>query len=229
MKLLNNVTLVCVTSIKIEDSIQSLIHTQNQIKFAETKLITHESVINPNFKTEKCRKLTSSEAYSHFIIFDLYRHIDTEFCLVINHDGFIINADLWSDEFLNYDYIGSPWPMKENDYIDPRGNHIRVGNGGFSIRSKRSLEVSSKEYIPFAGTIHGDYYKHHNTNWVGEDYVICVHNHELYEKHGCKFAPLEIASKFGIETRNLNDIASKHTFGVHGISIVDYTNTQFGQ
>ena len=42
---------------------------------------------------------------------------------------------LWDPKFLNYDYIGALWPhYKEN----------QVGNGGFSLRSKKLLESSRK-------------------------------------------------------------------------------------
>ena len=27
-------------------------------------------------------------------------------------DSFVVNSDLWKDEFLKFDYIGGPWPNK---------------------------------------------------------------------------------------------------------------------
>lgn len=220
---LPNVTLICVTSVKIEDSIRSLIHCANSIKFKEVKFVTHEDISIESVKVEKCRKLTSIEAYSHYMIYDLYKHINTDFCLTIQHDGFIVNSHLWTDEFFKYDYIGAPWPYTDSCYLDPYNNHIRVGNGGFSLRSKKLLNTSNIEHIPFASTMHGEYYKHLNHFSKNEDNIICVHNHEIYEKYGNLFAPFEIALKFSKE-KILPENKDLNTFGCHGYNLKDFTN-----
>lgn len=43
----------------------------------------------------------------------------------INHGGI--------DKFLQYDYIGAPWPVNQDD------NSLGVGNGGFSLRTKQCM------------------------------------------------------------------------------------------
>jgi len=48
---------------------------------------------------------------------------------------------LWNDKFLDYDYIGAPW-SQQNQWVE--SYDARVGNGGFSLRSKRLLEATSK-------------------------------------------------------------------------------------
>lgn len=224
---LSNVTLICVTSIKIEESIRSLIHCSKLIQFKEVKFITHENIQIDSIKVEKCRKLTSIEAYSHYMIFDLYKHVDTEFCLTVQHDGFITNPYLWTDEYLKYDYIGAPWKIRNDCYLDPKGNHIRVGNGGFSLRSQKLLNTANIEHIPFASTMHGDYYKHLNHFSKNEDNIICVHNRELYEKYGNVFAPFEVAVNFSKET-SLPENETLETFGVHGYNLHDFKNS-FGK
>lgn len=223
---LPNVTLICVTSVKIEESIKSLIHCANLINFKKVKFVTHLDIQINSVEVEKCRYLTSIEAYSHYMIYDLYKHIDTEFCLIIQHDGFIINPHLWRNEYLKYDYIGAPWKVRNDCYLDPNGNHIRVGNGGFSLRSQKLLNTPNHEHIPFASTMHGDYYKHLNHFSKNEDNIICVHNHELYEKHGNIFAPFEIALTFSKET-SLPENENLDTFGVHGYKLTDFVNPLF--
>ena len=37
-------------------------------------------------------------------------YIESDFALVVQDDGHIVNPNNWSDEFLAYDYIGAPWP-----------------------------------------------------------------------------------------------------------------------
>ena len=60
-----------------------------------------------------------------------------------DYDGFVVHPECWRDEFLNYDYIGSPWPLPKpgtkHCYHDIHGNLCRVGNS-VSIRSKRLMD-----------------------------------------------------------------------------------------
>jgi len=95
MKKLNDVTLVCITSIKLNESWMSVRHCMNQMEFGEVKFITHDSSIvsKDGISVEKCRYLTSSEAYSYFVIFDLHRYINTKYCLIVQHDGFILTHE----------------------------------------------------------------------------------------------------------------------------------------
>ena len=64
---------------------------------------------------------------------ELHDHISTAHALCIQWDGYVLNAQAWDASFLDYDYIGSVWPQF--------GDGHRVGNGGFSLRSKRLLEA----------------------------------------------------------------------------------------
>ena len=52
-------------------------------------------------------------------------------------------------DFLKWDYIGAPWPLSYEAFVDPFGRHIRVGNGGFSLRSRKFLEVPTKVEVPW--------------------------------------------------------------------------------
>ena len=112
MRKLNDVTLVCVSSVKLQQSLMAMRYCMNQIEFADAKFITHEYCVSDEdgIKVEHCPHLTSMEAYSHFMIYDLHRYINTKYCLVVQSDGFIVNADAWDDDFYSYDYIGAPWP-----------------------------------------------------------------------------------------------------------------------
>lgn len=221
---LNNVTLVCVTSVKINESVNSLLYSSKDINFYDIKLITHEKIkIDSKINIEYCRNLTSIEAYSYYVIYDLYKHIKSEFCLIVQHDGFVINPNMWLNEFYKYDYIGAPWIYSESCFIDPENNHIRVGNGGFSLRSQKLLNTPNFEHIPFASTMFGNYYKHLNHFSMNEDNIICVHNHRLFEKYGNTFAPFEIALKFSKE-KIMEENKNLETFGCHGFEIKNYIN-----
>lgn len=92
-------------------------------------------------------------------------------------------------------------PSEKKVYITPFGEHQRVGNGGFSLRSKKLLEVPRHEWIPFELTkVAPDFYKMFGSNNTNEDGNITVHNKHLYENRGCKISPVEIAKYFSYES-----------------------------
>jgi hypothetical protein len=93
----------------------------------------------------------------------------------IQTDGFIVNINCWSNDFLQYDYIGAPW-------VHGTLPNTRVGNGGFSLRSKKFIERCSASDIAI------------NSNQ--EDIVVCSTNKHIIEQSDLKYAPVEVAAKF---------------------------------
>ena len=140
--------------------------------------------------------------YSKFCIFRLNEVVNSDFCLVFQDDGFIVNPELWEDEFFNYDWIGSPWPL----YMGwPREGH-QVGNGGFSLRSKRLLEWTS--------TI---------TDWAGQNedtFIVSAKKDEL-EAHGLKIALVDIATRFSVENEMTREHGLHNVFGFHAKNKMD--------
>ena len=134
--------------------------------------------------------LSTIDKWNKFIVYELGKYIYTDFALLIHPDGFVVNPESWRDEFLEYDYVGSIWPLPKDNYSyrDPLGNIIRVGNS-VSLRSKRLLDLPnelSMEWMAYYG----------NTN---EDGFLSVHNRHVFEANGCNFAPLGVAKWFGRE------------------------------
>lgn len=206
---LSRVTLVAIDNTsRVPNTIKAIHTCLNQAKFGSVKLITSKKVKDQYQDTlrvdgidveEMIYPITEINEYSRYVLYDLYNHVDKDFCLLIQDHAFIINPIAWSDDFFEYDYIGAPWPYSENSYLTPYDEHIRVGNGGFSLRSKKLLEVPLKREIPFDCTT-GDFYKHFNSNNFAEDGNICVHNRHLFVEEGCKFPSVEVAARFSYET-----------------------------
>jgi len=206
---LNNVTLVSMSSINIEDTIKSLQYSCEDINFNSVKIITHEIPNNlpPNIEYCYIDKIPDINTYSYNMIYKLSDYIQTDFALIVQSDGYVINPNMWSNDFLEYDYIGAPFSLPKDNfsYRDVFGNIFRVGNGGFSLRSKKLIDLPIKlnlEWKPF----HGFY---------NEDGFICAMNRHIYEENGCKFAPMEVAKYFSHEA----DIPETHgiiPFGFHG-------------
>jgi hypothetical protein len=210
---LDNITVVCVTSVRIQESIDALVETAKHGQYSSIKLITHRDGTGnlPDVPTgiivEECPKL-DYKGYSEYIIYDLHKHIDSEFALIINWDGFITNPKQWDSKFLDYDYIGALWTV-DHKYKDINDRDIFVGNGGFSLRSKKLLELASKIDIPW--TVREDKY------WQ-EDAIISVMNRHIYEAHGLRWAPKHIAAKFSQEyhREDIPENVGVTSLGFHG-------------
>ncbi|MCL5990582.1 MAG: hypothetical protein M1419_00570 [Bacteroidetes bacterium] len=195
MKKLNNITLVIVDCVNSNRAIHAIRKSTQYFEFEQILFFTSLSITSDNYKIISINKINSVSEYSVFILQELYKYIETDYCLIIQWDGFILNPEAWSDEFLQYDYIGAPWSdaimngiFKRDGYTDS----YRVGNGGFSLRSKKLLELLPTSIpINWAFINRGWYYC--------EDLVICKQYRDKLEAQGIKFAPVELASKFSVE------------------------------
>lgn len=217
---LPQVTMVCVAGVEPFKAARALLISTFRVKFYNSIIVTPHikkliwlrifgvKVIKPYQSN-----LDSMREYNRYIVFELHRHVSTSHCLVIQADGFVLNPSSWSPEFLQYDYIGAPWPVSDNSYISPYGENIRVGNGGFSLRSSKLLTVPIRRKVEFEVN-KSDSYKHFNHNSSSEDGVICVHNRHIYLEDGCNFAPVSLAAQFSRELY-IEGVTKEVTFGFH--------------
>ncbi|MEL6542186.1 MAG: DUF5672 family protein [Pseudomonadota bacterium] len=170
-----------------------------QIDFAEVLLFTDRDPSSLGLDTASqirvipIAKIESSEAYSRFMLESLADHITTSHCLIVQWDGHVIDAQRWQSEFLDYDYIGASWPQFDDGHD--------VGNGGFSLRSRRLLEACQTT----------GFQRHHP-----EDVAICRTNRGLLEDQGMKFAPLALADQFSAERSGDAGVS----FGYHGVFLM---------
>lgn len=190
---LDNVTLVAVATKEVEETLKALRYSAKDIEFVEVLLLSN---LNPDpsatdFRYVPINPFKDVGEWGRFIVFELHKHIKTDFILLVHADGFVVNPQQWNDEFLQYDYIGSPWPMPKDNfsYRDHLGNVIRVGNS-VSIRSQKLLEMPSKLKLDWESADHGFFH---------EDGFICVQHRHTLEANGLKFAPLKLAAIFGRE------------------------------
>ena len=206
---LPQITLVAVATLQVEETLQALVHSCKSIKFGKVKLLANYTPFGleqyPYIEFFRIDKFSSVDDWCRFIIYNLNDYIDSEFALLVHADGFVVNPDAWRSEFLQYDYIGAPWPLPTDDYSyrDIDGNIIRVGNS-VSLRSKRLIELPIKLNLPWE-PFHGNYH---------EDGFICAKNRHLYEAQGMKFSPLEVAKYFSHE-RMIPEIQGIKPFVFH--------------
>jgi hypothetical protein len=194
MKQIDELTLICVDTINQQLALNALHKTLLQIKPSRCYFFTDLNEFdNKNNQIELVyiEPLNGIDDYNQFILKKLNDYVKTSHVLVIQFDGFVVNGASWSNDFLEFDYIGAVWPFRNENEC--------VGNGGFSLRSKRLLEALQDADIL--------------TNYP-EDDIICLRYRQLLEtKYGIKIAPKDSANKFSVE----KDRSIEFPFGFHGI------------
>jgi hypothetical protein len=189
---LPTVTLCAATSVNVEATVAALCASMEQLSFAEALLFTdRETALPAGIRPVAIEPLTSGADYSQFVLRRLGDHVATGHCLLVQWDGFVIDARQWDDEFLRFDYIGAPWPQF--------GDSHSVGNGGFSLRSRKLLEACQS----------ADFIASHP-----EDVAIGRVNRQLLEEqYAIRFADKATASRFSFERAP----RERRTFGFHGV------------
>lgn len=189
-KKLQSVTLLVVDCQNYKGAVDAIKKSMEHCEFASVKLLTDINIKVDGVDVVKIDPIKSKEEYSDFIIKKLNYFFQTEYVLVCQHDGYVLDGDCWDDEFLKYDYIGAPWL-----YIDGKN----VGNGGFSLRSKKLQHaLATDDFISATDP---------------EDQAIGrLYRDYLIKKYDVSFAPEDLADKFSYELRQ----PAHPTFGFHG-------------
>jgi len=193
MKDLSNIDLVAIDCARPFEALKALEYCNRFFKFNKSILFTDQVFSHSFIQCHKIEKL-SWQGYSEFIL-RLNNYTNADYVMMIHEDGHIVNPHLWTDEFLNYDYIGAPWPNTHSWLTQPHMNRVlphlyrtfprnRVGNGGFSIRSKKFLQFSSQ---------------FENCDGFGEDNFLCCVKYDDAIQYGIKYAPFELAQRFSYE------------------------------
>jgi hypothetical protein len=157
--------------------------------------------------------------FQDYLVYCLFQHIETDYVLICQSDGWILNANNWNDKWFEYDYIGgythAAWSPVDNNYrmyyswVGLEDQYV-VQNGGFSLRSRRFLEAPTKYGIV----------KHIKENAMlnNEDVQICCWMRPAFEKVGMKYAPKEESMLFSFEHLSPilhKDIDLSKVFGHH--------------
>jgi hypothetical protein len=158
----------------------------------------------------------------------LPRVVTTDFNLTVQPDGFAINPQAWDDRFWEYDYIGAPWPWMWGG--GPYWPGPIVGNGGFSLRSRRLYQALLKldikwrvaDWEPDERLNRREYYTPglDDQKHLVEDILISLwYRAQLENEFGIRFCPPELANKFSVETvSSFTQYWLGRSFGFHGIA-----------
>jgi hypothetical protein len=177
MKLkLPDVTLVMMDGTCPELARLALQDTLELIEPRETLVFTPQPLLMPGTVWAEVPQWPDADSYCDFLWYELHKYIHTKFMLSIQWDAWVIDAGMWTDEFLEYDYVGAPW------WFNDRYN---VGNGT-ALRSLGLMRFLAEHSDVF--TVDGK-----------EDELLCRVYRPTLERHGFKWAPEQLASRFAFE------------------------------
>jgi hypothetical protein len=189
---LPEVTLVAVTSVALEATVAAILKSIQEVDFGNVLLLSDSpppTGTDPSIRWERIEHLGSRADYSRFMLRELAARIETTHALCIQWDGYVLQGEAWDPRFLDYDYIGAVWPQFSDGF--------NVGNGGFSLRSKRLLEECTR--LSFDGS-------------EVEDLIISRRCRPDLERRGIRFAPSSTALRFSYERTP----PTGREFGFHG-------------
>lgn len=192
---LSGVTLCCVDTRNHALALRALVKSQQAIRFGRTLLLTDAMpggvAVPAAIEIVAIRDIPSRDAYSEFVLKSLLRCIETPHVLLVQWDGYVVNPAAWDPAFLECDYIGAKW------FWADAGE--RVGNGGFSLRSRKLLEALQDPRIQLVDN---------------EDVTIGrVFRPLLETEHGIRFADEALADRFSFEAA----YPIGKPFGFHGL------------
>ncbi|HET9337357.1 MAG TPA: DUF5672 family protein, partial [Casimicrobiaceae bacterium] len=191
---LPDVTLVCADTLNHALAARALARCCAGVRFGKALFLTDRVdaglALPDAVEVRAIAPLASRDDYSTLMLKGLAPHVGTSHALVVQWDGYVVNPQAWTDDFLSFDYLGAPWPWGPPDR--------RVGNGGFSLRSRRLLEALASPEVRLQGN---------------EDETIGVHHRAWLETQGIVFAPPEVAARFSFEVA----YPVGKPFGFHGL------------
>ena len=181
-------------------AIPSISRSMRELPGSKGLLISLEEPPNlpSNVVWKRCHNIDYL-GYSLFMMHSLYAFIETDYCLIVQDDGWVLNGKNFKPEYYDYDYIGAPSHCAFGDgnlYLKFSWTQATepvkvVQNGGFSLRSKRFLEACNKH-----GIMHLNSNEIHGWN---EDAQLSAILKPVLQSYGYKYCPDEIAKYFSIE------------------------------
>ena len=198
---LNKVTLVTIGSTNIEQTRKAIDICTRRAGFHSTYFFTEKKnhCLQQNIRYIDIPPITTWREYQNFRIKafpDIFLQLlETDYYLIIEWDGFIVNPRAWTEEFYQYDYIGAPFPFKMDI----------CGNGGFSLRSKKFLKAQQKISATFD-----------TSQWCPEDIFLSFVKRQQFINEGCVYAPKEMGYRFSTEA---GDYKSNQSFGFHNFTL----------
>jgi Protein of unknown function (DUF5672) len=187
---LPDVTLVILDVQAPELAYLALRDSVQDISFGEVIVCSDTDLKFPGARWVEVSKWDSLYERVKWFLYSLPNYIRTDFMIEVQWDGFIVDSAMWTDEFLNFDFIGAPW------WYDDK---LNVGNGCAlrSLRLMHYLKEHQKEF-PLSD--------------AKEDDLICRHYRRRLEKEGFKWPSEQLASRYSFECTRPSHVSRHFMF-----------------
>lgn len=188
---LPQVTLVAIDSFHPQRTLKAMLATMALATFADAVLVTSAPFDTQGTGIRNVAVLPTDARIERerFMITRITETFSTPFCLNMEWDACLRNPQGWNPEFLEYDFIGAPWPIGMRVPGYPRIDHsCSVGNTGFCLMSKKFADTLTQASKP----------TEHEVSKASDIYV-CVTLRPTLEALGIRFAPRGLASRFSCE------------------------------
>jgi hypothetical protein len=216
MLTLKNVTLLCVDVATPAKALQALLASMNLVNFADVILATdvkrwpalraERYGIRVHPIKESDTRITGPSRdffvdYEKHVITLPFEIMRTDYVLFQEWDACVVNPVAWDDSWLRLDFIGALWTQFYEPGWPPTDNGFRVGNTGFSLRSRRFCQLTRQAALEW----------HNDPAMMSSDQWMCRCLRPWLETNGMVFATEEQALKFSCE-----DFIYAGQFGFHG-------------
>ena len=192
---MNNITLVVQETQYHKLAEQAVINTLRHIDVKEVLTFSNKSIVAGE-RLVSVEPFPSVEAYCQYMLTGWLDHVTTDWVLFVQWDAMATGLMPWDQKFLDYDYIGAPWPWYQDNQS--------VGNGGFSFRSRKLLQALQDPRIIMVPNDSASMY---------EDRAIGIGYRPLLEnEYQIRYAPRNLAAEFSYELGNYQP-----SFGFHGV------------
>jgi hypothetical protein len=189
---LRDVTLCAADSANVSLTARALRLSMAKCDFADAILFSHAPITGP-FRAVEIDRLDSTADYSDFVFKRLPVLVETPYVLIVQWDGYVVDPSAWRPVFREYDYIGARWRRV--------WGRMSVGNGGFSLRSRKFMAALSEPRFALDKSV--------NSDW----FVCRTLRPALERDYGIRFATRRVADRFSHESIE----PKKPSFGFHGM------------
>lgn len=192
---MKNITLVAIDFQTHELTKFGIEQTLDHIDAKEVLIISDREIL-PGAKHVIREPVNGMTEYNKVMLKGVAEHINTDHTIYVQWDGMAHDKSAWTDDFLKYDYIGAPWPW------EAEGRNI--GNGGFSLRSRRLLDACLDEVVEIQ-EVDG------NRLFNEDDLIGKQHRAYFESKYNLVYPDTETAYRFSFELGQY-----RPSFGFHG-------------
>lgn len=199
MKRINNCTLICADTYNYGGAVASLKKCMAQCEFDRVVFFTNIPLKLEGIEVIQIEDLKGKDGYSHFMLKELHKYIESEFLLTVQHDSWILDGEQFDERLYKVDWAGALWLESDG---------LANGNGGFSWRSKRLMDAVAVDDLINATS--------------PEDVCVCrVYRRYLEKNYNLVWASDEICEQFSFELRT----PAQPTFGFHSFFHKSYQKT----